>query len=531
MRLSNSPTPLPPSRTLGPSTQFTPAAPQRNETRARPALRDGFEPSSSAAPKGGDVQAKFREQFSALASDKQQFHDTMRGIFGEGLDSAKAEQYRQQALQGNFDFLPKVEFVNSDVLGSAHGAYDAESGTVLLNKSLQGNPELAAATFVEEAGHHLDAQLNTKDSLGDEGELFRRVLSGEKLTQAQVAEIRAENDKGSIQLHGKSVEVEFWNPLKAIKKAANWVGDKVEQATDWVQDKVEQATDWVGDKVTGAANWVGKTIGKIGNAIKTAAEFMGFGSQPDLKHDGMLVGANNQTYPPNTPLSQIPGVTPRDNPNPTETILYVNGMATDLEWQSQHEMQWIADNSNAKVIGIHNATQGGGADFIQCAKDKLDKGHNPAVDTLADTVYSELKAGRSVHLMGYSQGGLITARALKDVANRLRIEDGMSQAQVEEVMSRLKVETFGGAGAVFPDGPQYVHYVNDKDIVPNAFGLGLPGFLDDLGLDGLSQLPGLTHPGRGAVVHTFSEGENPHGLGATYLDHRVDFDDARAGRF
>jgi hypothetical protein len=193
-------------------------------------------------------------------------------------------------------------------------------------------------------------------------------------------------------------------------------------------------------------------------------------------------------------------------------------MATDLEWQSR-EMQWIADRADAKVIGIHNATEGGGADFIQCAADKLDKGRNPAVDTLADTIYAELKAGRDVHLMGYSQGALITARALKDVANRLRIEDGLSQAQVEQVMSRLKVETFGGAAAVYPNGPQYVHYVNDKDFVPNAFGLGLP------------EIPVLTHPGRGAVVHHFSEGENPHGLGATYLNHRVDFDDARAGRF
>ena len=524
MRIANSPTTLS-SRATGPSTQSNPAALQRNETLTRPALRDGFELKSSslksaasAAPKGGDVQAKFREQFGSLAADKQQFHATMRGIFGEGLDSAKAEQYRQQALSGNYDFLPEVEWVGADVLGEAHGAYDAESGKVLLNASLQGNPELAASTFVEEAGHHLDAQLNTKDSLGDEGELFRRVLGGEKLTQAQVAEIRAENDKGSIQLHGKSVEVEFWKPFKALKKAANWVGDKVEQATNWVENKVEQAT-----------NWVDKTVGKIGNAIKTAAEFMGLGSQPDRQFDGMLVGANSQVFPPGTPLDQIPGVTPAGNPNPTETILYVNGMATDLAWQSEREMQWIANNSNAKVIGIHNSTEGGGADFLQCARDKLDKGHNPAVDTLADTVYSELKAGRSVHLMGYSQGGLITARALKDVANRLRIEDGLSQAQVEEVMSRLKVETFGGAGAVFPDGPQYVHYVNDKDIVPNAFGLGLPDFLGDLGLPDLSGI--VTHPGRGAVVHTFSEGENPHGLGATYLEHRVDFDRARVGQF
>ena len=67
---------------------------------------------------------------------------------------------------------------------------------------------------------------------------------------------------------------------------------------------------------------------------------------------------------------------------------------------------------------------------------------------MADTVYSELKAGRGVHLMAHSQGALVTSRALNDVAQRLRIEDGMSQSQVEKLMSKAKVETFGGAAAL-----------------------------------------------------------------------------------
>ncbi|MFY1826863.1 hypothetical protein ACN47A_13165 [Myxococcus fulvus] len=59
---------------------------------------------------------------------------------------------------------------------------------------------------------------------------------------------------------------------------------------------------------------------------------------------------------------------------------------------------------------LHGLTGDFVADLAQCVGDKLDKGKNPAVDTLVDTVYGELKAGREVHLTGYSQGGLITAR-------------------------------------------------------------------------------------------------------------------------
>ncbi|SET60981.1 hypothetical protein SAMN05443572_102875 [Myxococcus fulvus] len=59
---------------------------------------------------------------------------------------------------------------------------------------------------------------------------------------------------------------------------------------------------------------------------------------------------------------------------------------------------------------LHGLTEDFAADLAQCVGDKLDKGTGPAEDTLVDTVYGELKAGREVHLMGYSQGGFITAR-------------------------------------------------------------------------------------------------------------------------
>lgn len=247
-------------------------------------------------------------------------------------------------------------------------------------------------------------------------------------------------------------------------------------------------------------------------------------NKPDRMFDGQFVGPQGQTFPPGTPLGQLPGVTPKNNPNPSQTILYVNGIMTPMDGQLK-EMQSIAETSGAKVVGIHNATQGLVTDLAQCVTDKLDKGSNPAVDTLADTVYSELKAGRDVHLMGYSQGGLITARALFDVEKRLRLEDGMSKAQVEQLMSHLQVETFGAASTKYPDGPQYVHYVNNADVVPTLTGLG--GSVDPLDF--------LKDAGKGAVVHRFTDGNlNPisnHMLDTLYMKHRVSFDEARAGHF
>jgi len=240
---------------------------------------------------------------------------------------------------------------------------------------------------------------------------------------------------------------------------------------------------------------------------------------PDTAFDGHFVGANGQTFSPETPLSDVPAVTPAGGVTNNETLIYVNGIRTDVAGQS-NSLQAIADNTGSRVIGVHNATRSSVADIFQSLGDKLDIGNNPAVDTLADTVYNELRAGRDVHLMAHSQGAIITSRALEDVKNRLMLEDGMSRTDAENLLNNVKVETFGGASRRFPDGPQYVHYVNRNDGVPQAFGLR-------------SWLNPFANAGRDAQTHYFREGKPlvSHGFEEFYLPERVPFDEARQGNF
>ena len=245
------------------------------------------------------------------------------------------------------------------------------------------------------------------------------------------------------------------------------------------------------------------------------------GAAPDKVNDGMLLGAGNKTYPAGTPLSQVEGVKPSNGAKPSETVLFINGIKNDVPKQGNY-LQTIADATGANVVGIHNATEGTMKDLLQALGDKLDLGRNAAVDSAADTVYRELKAGRGVHLMAHSQGAIITSRALSDVKKRLMVEDGMSRSQAEALLGKVKVETFGGAASQYPDGPKYVHYVNRTDPVV-AFGLGAK-----------SGWPG-SNPGRDAVVHRFTnlsfDPKKLHSFGPAYLPHRVPFDEARAGRF
>jgi hypothetical protein len=284
-------------------------------------------------------------------------------------------------------------------------------------------------------------------------------------------------------------------PLDRSRSVFTQAGTAARQpAATAVQNPVGKLVDLARDGLTDIPRFVKMGLDVFeASHLRELNRLFGGSSKPDRLFDGQLVGSRGQTFPPGTPLGQIPGVTPKDNPNPSKTILYVNGIMTPMDGQVQ-EMQAIADTAGAKVVGIHNSTQGLVTDLAQCVEDKLDKGSNPAVDTLADTLYSELKAGRDVHLMGYSQGG-------------------------------LNVETFGAASTRYPDGPNYVHYVNNADPVPTLTGLG--GSVDPLEF--------LKDAGKGAVVHRFTDGNlNPisnHMLDTLYMKHRVDFDEARAGRF
>lgn len=292
------------------------------------------------------------------------------------------------------------------------------------------------------------------------------------------------------------------NLTHKVEGGATNLVQKAESAGAGVVNKVKQEAQVVGDKFEGAA----KTAGKVVSALNP------WNKNPDLKYDGMYVGKDGQTFPPNTPLSQIPAVEPKGGVKNNETIIYTNGIQTTKEGQS-NSLQNIADTTGSRVIGVHNATQSVTADLAQCVEDKLDKGKNPAVDTLADTVYSELKAGHDVHLMGHSQGGLITARALFHVQQRLMVEGGMSQADAEKAMSHITVETFGAASTKYPDGPKYFHNLNTVDAVPVLTGLGEPG------------VHPFTHPGKDAKINWFTDshglnlGAN-HSFDDVYLKHR-----------
>jgi aerobic-type carbon monoxide dehydrogenase small subunit (CoxS/CutS family) len=59
--------------------------------------------------------------------------------------------------------------------------------------------------LLEEIGHFIDAQINSSDTPGDEGQLFSALVRGEVLTEEQIAAIQGENDAATITVDGQAI--------------------------------------------------------------------------------------------------------------------------------------------------------------------------------------------------------------------------------------------------------------------------------------------------------------------------------------
>jgi len=179
-----------------------------------------------------------------LAQDPAAFTAVIEQTYGTTVDPAKIESLRQKLLAGDMSWMPNVEFVGQETLKGAIGAYDGE--IIYLQQELLNDPSAAVQTFIEESGHALDNYFNSVDTAGDEGELFRRLVNGEALTVEQIAAIR----NGVITIDGREIDVEFWNPFKAIvnlvENVVETVVDVVEDVVDTVVDVVEEVVDTVG---------------------------------------------------------------------------------------------------------------------------------------------------------------------------------------------------------------------------------------------------------------------------------------------
>ncbi len=189
-----------------------------------------------------------QQQLTTAAQNHDGWHEIMRQSYGDVYDYQQAEQLRQQTLAGDFSWMPDVQIVSADELnsgGGLHGgAYSADTNTIYISAELlDADPELAATVLLEELGHAIDTLVNVSDTQGDEGEIFGRLISGETLSESELAAIRAEDDSGTIIIGGVRVDVEYSGGIiddivGGISDFFSGVGDILSDAFSFVMDVV-----------------------------------------------------------------------------------------------------------------------------------------------------------------------------------------------------------------------------------------------------------------------------------------------------
>lgn len=222
---------------------------------------------------------EFQAQAQQLATrEPAAFAKLLDQSFGTKLDAGTRAQLTEMAKAGNLPTPAQVRFVGDDVLGGALGAYSAANGgTIFLSESLKNDPASLKAVMAQEMGHHLDAVIGGSDTKGDEGRVFAAGLDkGGPLSASELASASAVNDKGTIIVDGKPVQVEFALPAILIwlgQGAAQTVPDALigtilAQLTGVPYGWLDRAIDFGLNLIPGVGQLdTAKKLAKVGEAI------------------------------------------------------------------------------------------------------------------------------------------------------------------------------------------------------------------------------------------------------------------------
>ena len=207
--------------------------------------------------------------------------------------------------------------------------------------------------------------------------------------------------------------------------------------------------------------------------------------------------------------------------SPNKLIVYINGINTSRTVHA-YTVKLASVVSGANAIGIYNQS-GDGVDtnmffdLVQCLGDKTGLSNNAATNTAAKCVDDACVNRVFLNVVAHSQGALIMSRALRqgigmlldrygrqnstvrplidqverrrnffervgrnligaDDVDRIRLEAALRRYILPRVERQLgsyvTVQTYGGAGSFFPNGPRYRHVNNGWDPVSNAVGQG-----------------------------------------------------------
>jgi Ca2+-binding RTX toxin-like protein/archaellum component FlaF (FlaF/FlaG flagellin family)/gas vesicle protein len=156
-----------------------------------------------------------KERLGKFATDPE-FMAKMQLAFGSRFDLAAAGALGENWLNGDFGIIPGIEIRAAGEINGANGAYVGATNTIYISAEFLSqnatNLESVSRVLLEEIGHAVDWELNEYDTPGDEGAIFSALASGAVLSEAQLAQLRGEDDTAVVSLDGERIGIEQADP-------------------------------------------------------------------------------------------------------------------------------------------------------------------------------------------------------------------------------------------------------------------------------------------------------------------------------
>jgi surface antigen len=176
---------------------------------------------------------------SKFATDRS-FTATMNLAFGDRWNPQVAKQLFQAWAAHDFRNLPKLEIRLGSEINNANGAFASATNTIYISRDFlvqnANNPKAVTSVLIEEIGHAIDFRINKTDAVGDEGDIFSRLVRGEKISAGELMLLKMEDDSATINLGGKSIRIEQSSTLEAARNKDG----RLEEFTISAEGKVMQ---------------------------------------------------------------------------------------------------------------------------------------------------------------------------------------------------------------------------------------------------------------------------------------------------
>ncbi|MFZ4508075.1 MAG: eCIS core domain-containing protein [Fimbriimonas sp.] len=206
-------------------------------------------------------------------------------------------------------------------------------------------------------------------------------------------------------------------------------------------------------------------IGSVGQgaqalAKKTSAKF------PDIEiFDKIPAPSDGSFSGPHAPDGSGNDQGQRHKLLSSNPLIFINGILNSWVDHQKHAQE-LAAEFGRPVVGIYNKSSmgddpgalgkltGGAADGMQALGDESGSLSNPAALTAAGLI----SVNQNMHIVGHSQGSLITVGALKFVAQKMK----------KELKPSLFISLIGSQAVVAPKGPTYLRMVGTEDAIADA---------------------------------------------------------------